>query len=324
MNAMWFRDILRRKSNANRAGASRKQAANRTRFVPDEAFLRRLERLGLEAQRTLRGRPVNGEHPSREQMPQTVFSDHRPYSAGDDYRYIDWNAYARHEQFVVRLGEAEQSVDVHVLLDISRSMAWGTPPKLVVGQELVAALSYLAMAQNDRLRITPFHAMPLPSFGPVQGKGRLVEMLRFVEGAQISRQAGLAQAVTRYARMHERGGLLVICSDMLAAPADDLAEALRAVPAPRWQVLVLHLLDQQEVQPNLQGPLELEDSENGERLELVLDAETVAAYRREVAAWQAQLATACARRGATYARVMTDWPLERIVIPYLQARRVLQ
>lgn len=320
---MWFRDILRRK-NVNRTGAPHRRAASRTRFVPDEAFLRRLERLGLEAQRTLRGSPVSGEHPSREQMPQTVFNDHRPYSAGDDYRYIDWNAYARHEQFVVRLGETEQSVDVHLLLDVSRSMAWGAPPKLVVGQELVAALGYLAMAQNDRLRIAPFHALPLPSFGPAQGKGRLVDMLRFVEAVQPERQAGLAQAITRYARMHERGGLLVICSDMLAAPADSLAEALRAVPAPRWQVLVLHLLDTQELQPDLHGPLELEDSENGERLSLVLDAETVAAYRHEVAAWQEQLADACTRRNVTYARVMTHWPIERMVIPYLQARRVLR
>lgn len=321
---MWFKDILRRKPNIRRGNATRRQAANRTRFVPDEAFLRRLERLGLEAQRTLRGNPASGEHPSREQMPQTVFSDHRPYSVGDDYRYVDWNAYARHEQFVVRLGEAEQSVAVHLLLDVSRSMAWGMPPKLVVGQELVAALGYLAMSQSDRLRITPFHATPLPSFGPAQGKGRLIDMLRFIAAVQPSEQVGLAQAIARYARMHEHGGLLVICSDMLAAPPDSLAEALRAVLAPRWQVLVLHLLDPQEVQPNLQGPLELEDSENGERLSLVLDADTMAAYRRAVATWQTQIADACARRSVAYARVMTDWPLERAVIPYLQMRRMLR
>ena len=71
---MWFKNIFNRR------------AAAATQPLFDEAFLRRLERLSLQAQRTLRGRPSGGEHLSRNQLPATIFSDHRPYSAGDDYR----------------------------------------------------------------------------------------------------------------------------------------------------------------------------------------------------------------------------------------------
>jgi hypothetical protein len=74
----------------------------------------------------------------------------------------------------------------------------------------------------------------------------------------------------------------------------------------------------------MSGPLELEDAETGQRLPLMLDAETVAAYRRNVTAWQELIADACARRGATYAQVLTEWPLERAVVPYLRARRILK
>ena len=318
MSAMWFKDIFNRKTSADAAA------------LFDEAFLRRLERMGLQAQRTLRGYPAGGEHLSLNRLPTAIFSDHRPYSPGDDFRHIDWNAYAHHQEIVVKLGEVEQSVGVHVLLDVSRSMACpssplrgaGGPPKLRAAQRLVAALGYLALAHNDRLSVVPFGPVPLPAFGPAQGKGRLIELLKFIEWLQPDQPTALAGALMAYARSHERGGLLVICSDLLAP--EGLEQALRALPPPRWQTLVLHLLDQRELRPNLAGPIELEDAETGQRLPLTLDAATLAAYRRNVTEWQERLAATCARRGATYAQVLAHWPLEQQVVPYLRARRILQ
>jgi uncharacterized protein (DUF58 family) len=310
MNAMWFKTIFNR----------RRGAASAPLF--DEAFLRRLERLSLQAQRTLRGAPSGGEHPSHHQLPTTIFSDRRPYSAGDDYRHVDWNAYAHQDQLFVKLGEVEQDVAVHVLLDVSRSMAWGEPPKLRAAQLLVAALGYLTLAHSDRLYITPFGAAPLRPFGPAQGKGRLGELLRFVEGVQPTEQTALSRVLRAYAVTHGPGGLLVLVSDLLAA--ESLEEGLRALPPPRWQVLVLHILDRRELQPDLSGPLELEDAETGQRLPLTLDAATLSAYRRNIAAWQEGIATICARRGVAYAQVLTEWPLERAVVPYLRARRILR
>jgi uncharacterized protein (DUF58 family) len=309
MSEMWFKGIFNRKTDANAAP------------LFDEAFMRRLERLGLQAQRTLRGNPAGGEHQSLNQLPATIFSDRRPYSPGDDYRHVDWNAYAHHDEIVVKLGEVEQSVAVHVLLDVSRSMAWGRPPKLRAAQRLVAALGYLALAHNDRLSLAPFGVAPLPAFGPTQGKGRLIELMRFIERLQPDQPTALAGALMAYARRHERGGLLVICSDLLAP--EGLEQALRALPPPRWQTLVLHLLDQRELRPELAGPIELEDAETGQRLPLTLDGPTLTAYRRNVAEWQERMANACARRGASYAQVLAHWPLEQQVVPYLRARRIL-
>lgn len=307
---MWFKTIFGRKAGA----------AERPLF--DEAFLRRLERLSLQAQPALRGRPAGGEHLSRNQLPSTIFSDHRPYSYGDDYRYVDWNAYAHQEEVFVKLGEIEQSVSIHVLLDVSRSMAWGAPPKLRVAQQLAATLGYLALAHHDRLHVALFGTAALSRFGPAQGKGRLLDLLRFIEQARADQPTALAQSIGTYARRQINGGVLVICSDLLAP--EGLDQALQALAAPRWQTLVLHLLDPRELKPDLSGALELEDAETGQRLALTLDPDTLAAYRNHVSAWQEQLATACARRGVTYAQVLTDWPLERQVVPYLRARRILQ
>ena len=312
---MWFKDIFRRKTSAPAAP------------LFDEAFLRRLERLSLQAQRTLRGNPSSGEHLSRQQIPSTILSDHRPYTSGDDLRYVDWNAYARQEHVLVKLGEAEQDVHVHLLFDTSGSMAWGEPPRLRAAQRLVAALGYLVLAHSDRLRIAPFDTALARPFGPAQGKARVSEMLRFVGAVPTparvaeNERARLQQILAAYAQRNPRGGILILCSDLLLP--DGLADGLRMLPPPRWQVVVLHLLDQRDLKPDLQGPLELEDSETGRRLPLTLDAPTLAAYARNVERWQSEIGAACARRGATYARVLTSWPLEKQVVPYLRLRRIL-
>lgn len=324
--AMWFKNIFRPKSNApERRGDARpsRQSGRGRGDEPlfDEQFLRRLERLSLQAQRTLRGNPASGEHPSRHRLPTSIFSDHRPYTSGDDLRYVDWNAYARQDHILLKLGEAEQDVNIHLLLDCSRSMGWGQPPKLRAAQRLVAALGYLALAHSDRLSITPFGAAALRPFGPTQGKGRLMEMLRYIAAVPPQPQTSLSAVLSQHARRYPQGGMLVLLSDLLAA--EGLAEGLHALTPPRWQVLVLHLLDPRELRPELQGPLELEDSETGQRLPVTLDAETLAAYRRNVAAWQEQLAKTCARRGATYGQVLTTWSLEQKIVPYLRVRRLL-
>ncbi|WP_255603050.1 DUF58 domain-containing protein, partial [Oscillochloris sp. ZM17-4] len=222
--------------------------------------------MSLQAQRTLRGNPSSGEHPSRHQIPASIFSDHRPYSSGDDLRYVDWNAYARQDHVLLRLGEAEQDVNVHLLLDASRSMTLGSPPRMRLAQQLVGALGYLALAHSDRLQIVPFGPSALPAFGPAQGKARMIEMLRFVAGLAPQPATGLASVIRQHARRSPQGGMIVICSDLLTS--DGLAEGLRALAPPRWQTLVLHLLDQRDLRPDIQGPVELEDSETGQRLEL--------------------------------------------------------
>ncbi|MDZ4716895.1 MAG: DUF58 domain-containing protein [Roseiflexaceae bacterium] len=313
---MWFKTTLRTEIPARPAER-----------LFDEAFLRRLERLSLQPQRFLRGQPALGEHLSRRQLPATIFSDHRPYSAGDDYRYIDWNAYAHQEQIFVKLGEIEQNVPIHVLVDVSRSMQWGEwadgqPSKLRTALRLAAALGYLTLSHNDQLIVQPFGDTTLRRFGPARGKARLAELLRFLESLRSDQPTAIAQVLASHAAHYQRGGLLVLCSDLLTA--EGLAEGLRMLPPPRWQVLVLHMIDPHELDPPAGETAELVDAETGKRLQVTLDDQTLAVFRRNVASWQAEIRDACGRHGAMYAQLPTTWPFERHVIPYLHARRILR
>jgi uncharacterized protein (DUF58 family) len=308
---MWFKTTLRTEA--------RSQPPER---LFDEGFLRRLERMSLQPQRFLRGQPALGEHLSRRQLPATIFSDHRPYSAGDDYRYIDWNAYAHQDQMFVKLGEIEQNVPIHVLVDVSRSMEWGQPTKLRTALRLAAALGYLTLSHNDQLIVQPFGETTLRRFGPARGKARLAELLRFLEGLRPDQPTALAQVLAAHAARYQRGGLLVLCSDLLTP--EGLAEGLRLLPPPRWQVLVLHVIDPRELDPPTGETAELVDSETGQHLQVTLDDQSLAVFRRNVANWQAEIVAACGRHGAMYAQLPTTWPFERQVIAYLHARRILR
>lgn len=309
---MWFKNIFHRNNK-------REDATEEPLFDGD--FLRRLERLSLQAQRTLRGHPSKGAHISQYHLPSTIFSDHRPYTSGDDLRYVDWNAYARHDQIILKLGEAEQDIDVHLLIDASRSMAWGNPSKLRTAQQLAGALGYLSLAHGDRVCVAPFGATALRTFGPTQGKGRLIDMLQHIKDMPVQQQTKIHTVMQQHAQRYRRGGMLILLSDLLTDAGLD--EGLRALPPPRWQVVILHVIDPREMQPDLQGAMELHDSETGERLALSLDETMLKAYRQKLHTWQEQIAATSARRGATYARILTDWPLEKNIVPYLRTRRLL-
>ncbi|MCK6626343.1 MAG: DUF58 domain-containing protein [Anaerolineae bacterium] len=317
----------------------------------DEAFLRRLERLSFRTAPALRGSPL-GERRSRNLRPALDFSDHRPYSHGDDLRHVDWNAYGRHEELFVKLGEATQSVSIHILLDCSRSMGWTPSSKSAkrpagyskwdAARRLAGALGYLGLAGGERVEITPFGHTLAESFGPTEGKRRVIPVLKFLSRttplppAKGEREGSLVASLKSYARTHPGGGLLVLISDLLDTVSPqpslekeeikgggELAESLRYLIPPRWQVLVVHLLTEEEVQPTLTGDYDLRDAETEESLPFHLSDAVLTQYRLRVRTWCAELQSACARRGATYARILAEWPLEQAVVPYLRQRGVV-
>jgi uncharacterized protein (DUF58 family) len=310
----------------------------------DEAFLRRLERLSFRTAPSLRGAML-GERRSRTLRPALDFSDHRPYSTGDDLRHIDWNAYARHEELFIKLGEATQSVNLHILLDTSHSMVWTPAPvsgsaqptavsKWDAARRLAGAMTYLGLSGGERVKITPFSHTLDQSFGPTEGKRRIIAALKFLstlspsqlEKSSLHPSSLSPHPLESYARAHPSGGLVVLISDLFEPDEAqiNLAAGLRYLTPPRWQTLVLHLLTQEEIHPTLEGDFDLQDSETGESLPFHLDELTLAQYRLRVRAWCADMQSVCARRGATYARILAEWPLEKAVIPFLRQRGAIQ
>ncbi len=317
----------------------------------DEAFMHRLERFSFRTSSRLRGHKA-GERRSKQLRPSLDFSNHRHYTPGDDWRYIDWNVFSRHEELFVKLGETTQSVNIHILLDCSRSMAWDASQsaldkKLNIAKSikwngarrLAAALGYIALAGGEGIEITAYAHTLGANYGPFHGKRQAVRMLQFLTNLTPApyqapnQESGLVNSLIQYAKQHPKGGMLILVSDLLdtANPSsetkqgwEELAEGLRYFPPPRWQVLVMHLLSEAEVKPTLVGDFDLQDMESEELLPFHLDEGVLEQYRQRVNEWCGQLQSACAGRASTYARILAEWPFEKAVIPYLRQRGAIQ
>src|SRR3954469_9506695 len=88
--------------------------------------LRKLEALELVSRKVRAGRR-RGERLSKRKGRGSEFADFRPYSSGDDLRFLDWALFARFERLFLRLFLEDEDLHVHLLLDASRSMAFGVP-----------------------------------------------------------------------------------------------------------------------------------------------------------------------------------------------------
>ncbi len=286
----------------------------------DAAFLARVERLIIQARRTLRG-GLSGDHQSRRRLPAPTFSDHRRYSPGDDLRHIDWPAYARHDELNLKLGETEQDINVIIALDCSASLDWGAGEthKGRYALRLAAMLGYLALSSNDQTQIWPFSTRLSKPFGPSSSRARGPDLLRYLRTVRWGGTTNLS-AITQAVR-RQPGGILVLISDLWSG--NDLDALLRVAAPPVWQTVVLHLLHPEEIRPTFAGPLELEDSETGAIVALDVDEQARKEYRERVIRWVKTAEQACRQRGATYAGIRTDRPLERNILPFLRRRAVI-
>jgi uncharacterized protein (DUF58 family) len=249
------------------------------------------------------------------------FKEYRSYVPGDDIRFVDWRATARHENIFIRQGEQPKDVRVYLLLDCTASMNWGRVPKMQAQLSLASALSYAALTHGDRLAIFPYGGGRNIEYGPVSGKGYIPQVTRFLRHLKYGGEGSLLKAIRKLTQKVSRGGVLFILSDLLES--GNLSDILANVPAPRWWVNVIHLLHPNEIAPEITGAYELEDSETGRRVNMDISPEALFDYRNRIEKWKSDLELVCVENHAFYNLINTDWSLGEEVLPHLREHKVL-
>jgi uncharacterized protein (DUF58 family) len=294
-------------------------AAPRVLPLPDAALLARLERLALLLRRPLQGRAA-GERRSTRPGRSMEFADHRPYGAGDDLRYVDWNVYARTGRLYVKRFVDDEELCLHLLVDASSSMDWGEPSKFAAACALAAALGFLGLSGAERVGAALLRAGAGDTWTPGRGRARIPGLFDFLGRAAPGGDTALDAALAAYARGVRGGGVAVLISDLLD-PAGCEA-GLDALAARGLEVHLVHLLAPQELDPDsarsLEGELRLVDQETGATRHVSVDSQARAAYRRELDAFLARTEALCLRRGWSYTRVASDAPLEQVLFERLR------
>jgi len=287
----------------------------------DQEVLRRLEQLAWISRKMSRGN-LRGERRSRRRGLSAEFEDYRNYVPGDDLRFLDWKIYGRLERLFIKLFTAEEDLRLYVLLDVSRSMAFGEPEKLLYAKRVAAALGYISLSNMDTLAVESFAGKTLHAFGPCRGKGNAGRYFDFLSDLEIGEETSLYSTFRHFALTHRRRGIVVILSDFY-----DLAgyeEAFRQLFAGDFEVIALQILSPQEIHPDLEGDVKLVDVETGLTTDISMGERAMASYRKSLAVFSEELKSALLQRGGHYLLVSTEVPFDRLVMQVLRKRGLVR
>jgi uncharacterized protein (DUF58 family) len=274
-----------------------------SRFPLDSGVLQRLDSLAL-----LTRRPMATGKPGRRRSPlagsSMEFADYRRYAPGDDFRRIDWRAYARLERLFLRVFEAEENLTVTVLVDCSDSMSYGNPPKASLAMELAAALAYVALKCEDSVIVGALTDKLAAYRRAGSGKNAVWSVGEFLQRLPRSGTTDLNRALYDLGRIVNRPGLTIVISDFLAPGG--YQTGIRAVRQLRQEVALLQILAPDELEPDIQGDWRLQDSEDAGNVDVSISPAVLQAYRERLATFTQELAAFAHSYAMTYTLVSSD------------------
>lgn len=310
-------------NDSDRSGEVRR-GADEHLFTTD--FLRALEQLELVARKVFRGQ-MRGERVTRRRGRGLEFSDFRAYQPGDDLRYIDWNVSARLDRMFLKLHAAEEDLSLHVLVDASASMDFGTPSKFDHARRLAAAFAYLGLANLDRISLAAVSERSERLSAGLRGRRRMMTVLEQLRNLSASGATAFGRSLAPLAASIRGRGMVVLVSDLLATDGvagEDLWRGIGSLRRAGHDVLLLQVLAEEEIDPVIDGAVELTDAETGDRLRLTVDDDLRAAYRNALSARLDEVAGRCRQDGVAYLRLSTAIPVEDLMLRYLRHGAVVR
>ena len=285
----------------------------------DPAVVARLSSLELRARAIVEGF-ISGLHRSPFRGFSVEFAEYRPYLPGDDLASIDWKVYARSDRHFVRKFEEETNVECHLLVDISRSMDYGTGPmtKREYAATLAACLAYLINRQRDAAGLLAFDNDIVRRVPSSARPGHLRVLLAELDTLPEGRASDMRKPLEKLAAALTRRGIIVLISDLLDEPAR-VIEGLELLRARGSDVVVFQLLDRAEVTFPFQEATQFKDLETGAEV-LTRPADVREEYLASADAMFARYTQAFGAAGIEYVRLDTHEPLDAALSAWLGAR----
>ncbi|MBP1684561.1 MAG: hypothetical protein H6Q33_704 [Deltaproteobacteria bacterium] len=308
--------------------ASAASSATALAAVLDPAFLRKLDRLHLTVRRSLSTRPGNTPMPRGAQGTGIELENYKAYGAGDDLRHLDWNAYGRLDQLLIKTFRAEREAPLQLFIDASASMAAPVrDQKFAFSLCLAASLAYVSLRRNDPVRILGLgEAWPRGFLGSPVFRHRdvLLQVRDFLLQLRPRGRTALGAGIAAALREQRSPGVAVVLSDFLTAP--ELYEpGLRELVTRRYTVAALRVIGPAERDPaTLFRRGRLTDVETGRQRFITLSADNLARYRQALETHLDRLRDFCRRCEIAYATIDTSPGLDDALFRTFPALGLLQ
>jgi len=264
---------------------------------------------------------MNGFNKSTVKGPGLEFSQYRSYQPGDDLRWLDWRMFARSDRYYIRESEIETSISVRFLVDASSSMNHDDNgvKKIEYAKALTASLAYLANLQGDSVALNVFkdgELFSIPSKPDPQHLQRLFYHLQQVG------PAGTFTKPIHYKELFAGAGrkeLLVFITDMYQADGE-INALLNSLSALKHEIIVFHLMGQNELDFDFKGFSTLEDLETGETIQ-VNTQRAIDAYQEKLQEHLATIRSELLGKRIAYRMISTSQPLDEALRDFLVQRK---
>jgi uncharacterized protein (DUF58 family) len=285
----------------------------------DPKVLMTIKNLPLLAKTVVDGFMI-GLNKSTVKGPGLEFSQYRSYQPGDDLRWLDWKMYARSDRYYIRESEVETSISVRFLVDASASMNHDDNgiKKIDYARFLAASLAYLANSQGDSVGL---YTLANGSLYTMASKADPQHLQRLFYQLEQIKPAGKFTQPIHYKELFAGSGrkeLLVFITDMYQADGE-ITQLLDSLAALKHEIIVFHLMAQNELDFNFEGYGALEDLETGEAIAINAKQATDE-YKEALEKHLATIRMQLLGKRVFYRMISTSQPLDEALRDFLVQR----
>lgn len=288
------------------------------RFLRPEA-LTRISRLEVKARHIVEGF-LSGLHRSPYFGQSVEFVQHREYVQGDDVRRIDWKAWSKTDKYYIKQYEEDTNLRTNLVVDLSESMlfASGDESKYEYACTVAASLAYLLLRQQDSVGLVAFDDRVRTQLPPRSKQNHLHAILAALDSEEPQKKTDMYQILHQVAERERRKGMVVIISDLFV-DRESLFRGLKLLRHRGHDVLIFHIMDDQELDFEYSGTTKFEGME--ETGELICDPRSLReGYLNAVQQYLEELRRYCARNVVDFQTVRTSENVDAVLAHYLNHR----
>jgi uncharacterized protein (DUF58 family) len=288
------------------------------RFLHPEA-IKKIGRMDLRARHIVEGF-LSGMHRSPYFGQSVEFLQHREYVAGDDVRDIDWKVWAKQDRYYVKQYEEDTNMRVTLLVDVSNSMWYGNGPmnKYEYACTSAVSLGYLVLRQQDAVGCVAFDKAVRNA---VPHRSKRTHLNSIIQTLDVSKPQDTTDVYTILRNVSEnypKRGMMIVFSDLLIERAP-LFKGLKLLRQRGHDVLVLHVMDDDELDFQFSGPTRFEGLELPEHLACNPRA-LRDGYLEALHAYLDEVRMGCARHTIDYRLVRTSENLDAALAAFVSNR----
>lgn len=288
------------------------------RFLHPEA-IKRIARMDLRAQHVVEGF-LSGMHRSPHFGQSVEFRQHREYTPGDDLRHVDWQVWARQDRLYVKQFESDTNMRVNLLVDVSNSMGYGDGPltKFEYAATIAVSLTHLVLKQQDAIGCMTFDAAVRSRIQTLSRKTQMQAIIDALQSTQPANKTDLQNIFKQAAEIFPKRGMMIIVSDLLS-DVELTLKGLRLLRQRGHDVLVFHVMDDDEIEFPFTGPTKFEDLESETKLACNPKA-LRDGYLESLNDFLTAVRRGCAKAEVDYALVKTSDPMDAVLAAFLSNR----